>query len=374
MTSLTDCDPSRPPKEAKSMDLFSPLTLRGVQLRNRIGVSPMCQYSATDGVPDDWHLVHLVSRAVGGAGLVMAEATGVVPEGRITPGCTGLWNDTQQQGWARITRSVTGHGAVPAIQLGHAGRKSSTSVPWEGDVPLAPEAGGWTPVGPSAIPFTDQHAVPHELGEDDIEQLVDAFRSAARRALDAGFRLVELHGAHGYLMHSFHSPLANHRTDRWGGDFAGRTRFTRTVARAVREVWPDELPLAIRLSATDWTRDGWTVDDSVALARVLVDDGVDLVDASSGGIQRGIEIPTGPGYQVDCARRIRAEAGVATAAVGMISEPAQANEIVTSGAADLVLLAREMLRDPYWPRRAAVELGRREALAIPRQYLTAWPG
>lgn len=353
--------------------LFEPFKMRGVRLRNRIGVSPMCQYSAQDGIPNDWHLVHLASRAVGGAGLVMAEATGVVADGRISPGCTGLWNDHQAEAWARITRVVASHGSVPGIQLGHAGRKASTTVPWKGDAPLAESDGGWVPVGPSPIAYTDAHQTPHELTDQEIAGVVRAFQTAAVRAVAGGFRMVELHGAHGYLLHSFHSPLTNHRRDRWGGDFAGRTRLTREVVRAVRSAWPDDLPLAMRLSASDWVDGGWTIEDSIELARLLRSDGVDLIDASSGGIERGIAIPVEPGYQVDFARRIRAEADIATAAVGMITDPAQADDLIRSGAADIVMLAREMLRDPYWPRTAAVALGQQDALDVPRQYATAWP-
>lgn len=353
-------------------DLFDPLQLRGVRLRNRLGVAPMCQYSAVDGVPNDWHLVHLVSRAVGGNGLVIAEATGVVPEGRISPGCLGLWNDAQTAAFARITAQVREHGAVPAIQLGHAGRKASTAVPAEGEGPIGPDAGGWPVVGPSPLPFSDAFPVPHELTEAEIAALVDDFRAAAERALAAGFELVELHAAHGYLMHSFHSPVSNRRTDAYGGDLLGRTRFTREVVDAVRSVWPDELPLAVRLSATDWIEGGWTVEDSVELSRLLRDAGVDLVDCSSGGAAPGVSIPTGPGYQVPLAERVRHEAGVATAAVGLITEPAQAQAIVAEERADVVLLARESLRDPYFPRRAAAELGALDRLEAPTQYRRAW--
>jgi 2,4-dienoyl-CoA reductase-like NADH-dependent reductase (Old Yellow Enzyme family) len=355
-------------------DLFDPLPLRGVMLRNRLGVAPMCQYSAEDGVPNDWHLVHLVSRAVGGNGLVIAEATGVEPEGRISPGCLGIWNDEQVDAFARITTLVRAHGAVPGLQLAHAGRKASTALPWQGEGALSTEDGGWQVVAPSSLPFDDGFPVPHELTAADIARLVAAFRSGAERALAAGFELIELHGAHGYLMHSFHSPVSNRRTDAYGGDLLGRTRFTREVVDAVREVWPDELPLAVRLSASDWIEGGWSIDESVELSRLLRDGGVDLVDCSSGGAAPGVRIPLEPGYQVPFAERIRREAGVATAAVGLITEPAQAQAIVAEGRADVVLMARESLRDPYFPRRAAAELGVLDRLEAPVQYRRAWAG
>jgi 2,4-dienoyl-CoA reductase-like NADH-dependent reductase (Old Yellow Enzyme family) len=355
-------------------DLFDPLPLRGVMLRNRLGVAPMCQYSAEDGVPNDWHLVHLVSRAVGGNGLVIAEATGVEPEGRISPGCLGIWNDEQVDAFARITTLVRAHGAVPGLQLAHAGRKASTALPWQGEGALSAEDGGWQVVAPSSLPFDDGFPVPHELTAADIARLVAAFRSGAERALAAGFELIELHGAHGYLMHSFHSPVSNRRTDAYGGDLLGRTRFTREVVDAVREVWPDELPLAVRLSASDWIEGGWSIDESVELSRLLRDGGVDLVDCSSGGAAPGVRIPLEPGYQVPFAERIRREAGVATAAVGLITEPAQAQAIVAEGRADVVLMARESLRDPYFPRRAAAELGVLDRLEAPVQYRRAWAG
>lgn len=353
-------------------DLFDPVALRGVTLRNRLGVAPMCQYSAEDGVPGDWHLVHLASRAVGGNGLVIAEATAVVPEGRISPGCLGIWDDEQVEAFARITSLVRAHGAVPGLQLAHAGRKASTAVPWRGEGPLAPEEGAWEVVAPSPLPFDDGFPVPHELTRDEIAQLVGAFRAGAERALAAGFRLIELHAAHGYLLHSFHSPVSNRRTDGYGGDLLGRTRVTREVVDAVREVWPDELPLAVRLSASDWLDGGWTIDESVELSRLLRDAGVDLIDCSSGGAAPGVRIPLAPGYQVPFAERIRREAQVATAAVGLITEPAQAQAIVAEGRADVVLMARESLRDPYFPRRAAAELGRLARLETPVQYARAW--
>ena len=362
------------PPETDVPDLFDPLTLRGVTLRNRLGVAPMCQYSAVDGVPNDWHLVHLASRAVGGNGLVIAEATGVVPEGRISPGCLGIWNDDQSEAFSRITALIRAHGAVPALQLAHAGRKASTALPRDGEGPVAPEDGGWEVVAPSPLPFDDGFPVPHELTVEEIGDLVAAFRAGAERALAAGFQLIELHGAHGYLMHSFHSPVSNQRGDAYGGDLFGRTRFTREVVDAVRQVWPDELPLAVRLSASDWIDGGWTIDDSVELSRLLRGSGVDLVDCSSGGAAPGVRIPLGPGYQVPFAERIRREAHIPTAAVGLITQPAQAQAIVAEERADLVLTARESLRDPYFPRRAAAELGVLDRLEPPVQYRRAWAG
>lgn len=352
--------------------LFEALTLRGVTLRNRIGVSPMCQYRATDGVPNDWHLVHLASRAVGGNGLVMVEATAVTPEGRISPGCLGLYNDQQAAAFAPIVRQLEANGAVPAIQIGHAGRKASTAIPWNGRGVVSPAEGGWPVVGPSPVPFVDGDPTPEELSIDGIADLVAAFRATAQRALHAGFRVLELHAAHGYLLHSFHSPLSNRRGDAYGGDLAGRIRFTREVAQAVREVWPDELPLAVRISASDWLDGGWTIEDSVTLASLLREDGVDLIDCSSGGTAPRAEIPVEPGYQVPFAERIRREAAIPTAAVGLITEPHQAEAIIAEGRADLVMLARESLRDPYWPRRAAEELGAVERLEVPASYARGW--
>jgi len=351
--------------------LFEPLPLRGVTLRNRLGVAPMCQYSAEDGVPGDWHLTHLVSRAVGGHGVVITEATAVVPEGRISPGCTGLWDDRQAEAFARIAGLVAEAGAVPAIQLAHAGRKASTGLPWVDEGPLAPEEGGWTVLGPSPIAFSDDFPVPAELDEAGIERIIGAFADAAVRAAGAGFQMIEIHAAHGYLLHSFLSPVSNQRTDRWGGDRAGRSRFLLEVTRSIRRVWPDHLPLAVRISTTDWIDGGWDVDDSVELARWLGEEGVDLVDCSSGGTAR-VRIPVEPGYQVPFAARVRREAAIATAAVGMLTTPEQAASIVEHGEADLVLLGRESLRDPYAARRFAAELGVPEAVTPPRQYGRGW--
>jgi 2,4-dienoyl-CoA reductase-like NADH-dependent reductase (Old Yellow Enzyme family) len=353
--------------------LFEPLTLRSVALRNRIGMSPMCQYSSTDGLANDWHHVHLASRAVGGVGLVMMEATGVLPEGRITPGDHGLWSDAHVEALRPIVRSVKSYGAAFGIQLAHAGRKASRDVPWRGDADLTPENGRWTAVGPSAVPFAPGWQVPHALTPTEIARRVDAFAAAAGRALDAGFDLVEIHAAHGYLLHSFLSPLSNRRDDAYGGDFAGRTRMLLETVRAVRRVWPAHLPLFVRLSASDWTPGGWTIEDSVALARLLKPEGVDLVDASSGGNVPDAKIPAGASYQVPFARAIRAEAQIATAAVGMITEAMQADAIVRNGDADLVLLARELLRDPSWALRAATTLHRRDDAPVPKQYTRAYP-
>jgi len=336
--------------------LFSPLTLRGTTTRNRIWVSPMCQYSAIDGMPGDWHLVHLGARAAGGAGLVIGEATAVTPEGRISPADTGLWSDEQAGAWARITAFVRAQGAVPGVQLGHAGRKASTDVPWLGRGTVDPADGGWQAVAPSALASGDG-ATPRELTEADVAGVVRAFADAAVRADAAGFEVVELHAAHGYLLHQFLSPLSNRRTDRYGGDFAGRTRLLLEVVDAVRRVWPDGRPLLVRVSATDWADGGWDLDQTVQLARDLVGHGVDLVDVSSGGLVPHQQVVTGPGYQVPFARAVREGSGLPTAAVGLITEPAQAEQVLAEGSADAVLLARAVLRDPMWPLRAAHELG-----------------
>lgn len=351
--------------------LFTPLTLRGVRLPNRVAVSPMCQYSATEGVPNDWHLVHLGGRAVGGAGLVIAEKTAVVPEGRITPGCTGIWNDAQAEAWSRVTTFVAARGAVPGLQLGHAGRKASVDLPWRGGKPLAEANGAWRTVAPSALPFADGYPVPHALDATELETLVQAYAAAARRAAAAGFQVLEVHAAHGYLLHEFLSPLSNRREDAFGGALEARMRFPLQVVRAVREAFPAELPVFVRVSATDWVDGGWDLAQSIELARHLKAAAVDLVDCSSGGNVAHARIPVAPGYQVPFAAAIRREAGIATAAVGLITEPAQAEAIVAAGDADLVLLARELLRDPYWPLRAARALG--ADVPWPDQYLRAKP-
>lgn len=354
-------------------DLFSPFTLKSVTLRNRIGVSPMCEYSADDGLANDWHLVHLGSRAVGGAGLVIVEATAVVPEGRITPADLGIWSDQHVEPLARINRFMKQHGAVPGIQIAHAGRKASAARPWDDGDHLANDDGGWTPVAPSAIAFGDGlDKVPHALTVDEIKGVQAAFVAAAQRSLAAGFEWLELHSAHGYLSHEFLSPLTNRRTDAYGGSFENRIRFLIETSRAVRAVWPEHLPLTARLSCTDWVDGGWDIEQSVELARRLKAEGLDLIDCSSGGAVPHVKIPLKPGYQVPFAERIRRDAGIATAAVGLIAEAKLADEIVRSGQADLVLLARQLLRDPYWPAHAARELGRAEALPAPLQYARAW--
>lgn len=352
------------------MSLFQPLPQRSLTLRNRLVVSPMCMYSATDGLPDAWHLVHLGSRAVGGAALVISEATAVSAQGRISLGDTGIWNRTQQEAWAPITAFIKAQGAIAGIQLAHAGRKASTQRPWEGGGALAAEAGAWSTVAPSAVAFDAGWHVPQALDQAGIDQVVADFRAAAERALAAGFQLVELHAAHGYLLHQFLSPLSNHRTDGYGGSFENRTRLVREVVGAVREVWPDELPLWLRISATDWADGGWDAAQSVALSRMVKELGVDLIDVSTGGLVPHVKIPVGPCYQVPFAAQIRREADIATGAVGMITEPAQAEAIVCEGSADVVLQARESLRDPYFPRRAASELG--ATLQVPAQYQRSW--
>jgi len=355
-----------------SAPLFSPFQLRSVEFSNRIGVSPMCQYSSLDGFAGEWHLVHLGSRAQGGAGLVTLEAAAVTPEGRISPGDLGIWKDEHIPDLRRIAEFVHSQGARAGMQLAHAGRKASTASPFHGHGLVLPADGGWQPVAPSAIAFAPtDYAVPVALDHAGIAAVVEAFRNAARRALDAGFDFVEVHAAHGYLLHEFLSPLSNLRTDQYGGSFDNRIRLVLEVVDAVRSVWPERLPLFVRISATDWTEGGWNPDESVALARLLRDHGVDLVDCSSGGNVADAKIPLSPGYQVGFAARIRREAGIATAAVGLITEPAQANAIVAEGQADFVFLARAMLRDPYWPLHAAAALG--ENVSWPKQYLRAAP-
>ena len=353
--------------------LFSPLTLRSVTLRNRIGVSPMCQYSAMDGVANEWHYVHLGSRAVGGAGLVMVEATGVAPEGRITPGCMGLWNEKQIEPLARIAQFVKSRGAVAGIQIAHAGRKASADLPWRGGAHLSDAQGGWEIIAPSAIAFGgDLTKVPRAMTEAGIARVQNNFVATAKRALAAGFNFLELHAAHGYLFNEFLSPLANRRTDKYGGSFENRVRFLLDTTRAVRQVWPDNLPLAVRISAIDWMLGGWQIEDSIALAKLLKAEGVDLMDCSSGGVVPDAKITVAPGYQVPFAEKVRHGAGIATAAVGFITEPKPADDIIRGGQADLVLLAREFLRDPYWPAHAARALGQKDKLPPPNQYARAW--
>ena len=353
--------------------LFSPLTIKSITLRNRIGVSPMCQYSSVDGVADDWHLVNLGSRAVGGAGLVIAEATAVSPEGRISPGDAGIWGEQHIEPLARINRFIKTQGSVAGIQIAHAGRKASAATPWSGRGQLSNDAGGWNTFAPSALAFGGElDKVPAAMTLADIAKVQADFVAAAKRSLAAGFEWMELHSAHGYLSHEFLSPHSNYRTDNYGGSFDNRIRFLMETTKAVRAVWPESLPFTVRLSCTDWVEGGWDIEQSVELSRSLRAEGVDLIDCSSGGGVPDARIPVGPDYQVPFAERIRREAGIATAAVGLITEPKQADAIVRTGKADLVLLAREFLRDPYWPAHAAKELGVKETLAAPRQYVRAW--
>jgi 2,4-dienoyl-CoA reductase-like NADH-dependent reductase (Old Yellow Enzyme family) len=350
--------------------LFSPLALRDVTLRNRVGVSPMCQYSSEDGFANEWHLVHLGRFATGGAGLVLTEAAAVSPEGRISPQDLGIWKDAHLEALGRIARFVKSQGAVAGVQLAHAGRKASTRRPWEAPGPVPERDGGWRPVAPSAAPFAPGWHEPEALDEAGLGRVAAAFADAARRVRDAGFEVVEVHGAHGYLLHEFLSPLTNQRRDRYGGSLENRLRFPLEVVAAVRQAWPERLPVLFRVSATDWMEGGWTAAETVELARRLREAGVDLVDTSSGGNDPRQQIPAGPGYQTAFAERIRREAGVATAAVGMITSPAQADHVVRTGQADLVLLARAMLRNPNWALAAAKELG--AEAPVPKQYLRAW--
>ncbi|WP_210487744.1 NADPH dehydrogenase NamA [Rufibacter aurantiacus] len=350
--------------------LFSPLQIKSIQLKNRIVVSPMCQYSSQDGFANDWHLVHLGSRAVGGAGLIILEATGVSPEARITPDDLGIWKDEHVPGLQRIVSFLEANGSVAGIQLAHAGRKASHRSPWKGGSALHPgEEGAWTTVAPSAIPFQEGGITPLELDQAGIQKVITDFRTAAARALEAGFKVVEIHGAHGYLLHQYFSPLSNHRTDEYGGSFENRIRLLLEVVASVQEVWPQDYPLWVRISATDWVEDGWNENDSVELARILKDKGVDLIDTSTGGNVPKVRIPVGPGYQVQFSEKIRKEAGIMTGAVGMITTPQEAENIVASGQADVVLLARQLLRDPYFPLRAAKQLG--VDLEWPPQYQRA---
>lgn len=351
--------------------LFEPLKLRDITLPNRIGIPPMCQYSARDGMASDWHFVHYGSRVVGGAALLIVEATGVVPEGRISFGDLGLWNDAQVEPLARIARFAREHGCVPALQLAHAGRKGGVGLGWQSQGSLSTDAGGWTPVAPSPVSFGDGYAVPQALDLTGIRNVIDNFAAAARRALAAGFQAVEVHSAHGYLLHQFLSPLSNQRTDDYGGCFENRTRLVREVVTAVRATWPENLPLLVRLSATDWVDGGWNADETVELCRVLKGLGVDLVDVSTAGLVPWAKIPVGTGFQTEFAARVRHEAGIPTAAVGLITSPEQADHIVRSGQADMVLLGREILRDPYWPLHAARAL--EQMTSWPQQYLRAAP-
>jgi len=351
--------------------LFDPLKLRDIVLTNRIGMPAMCQYSAQDGMANDWHFVHYSSRSVGGAAFMNLEATAVAPDGRISPADLGLWNDEQIAPLARIVRFVRQQGVVPGLQLAHAGRKASVSLGWQAQRPLSAKEGGWAVVAPSAIAFGAGYPVPQELDAAAIKQLIAQFVASARRARAAGFQTVEIHAAHGYLLHQFLSPLANQRSDAYGGSFENRTRLVREVVSAVRAEWPERLPLLIRLSATDWVDGGWSVDETVELCRAVKGLGVDLIDVSTGGMVPTAQIPVGPGFQTEFAERIRREVGIPTAAVGLITSPAQADHIVRSGQADLVMLGREVLRDPYWPLHAAQALG--QTAVWPAQYLRAAP-
>ncbi|MEU6703708.1 NADH:flavin oxidoreductase/NADH oxidase [Streptomyces wuyuanensis] len=352
--------------------LFEPYTLRSVTIPNRVWMAPMCQYSAAAtgpdaGAPTDWHFAHYAARAAGGTGLILVEATAIAPEGRISPYDLGIWNDTQTDAFRRITRFLKEQGTVPGIQIAHAGRKASTERPWKGGGPVGPDADGWQPVAPSPVPFDDGHPVPDELTADQIAAVPGQFADAARRALDAGFEVVEVHGAHGYLIGEFLSPHSNHRTDEYGGSFENRTRFALEVVDAVRAVWPRELPLFFRISATDWLEEnGWTADETVRFASLLKEHGVDLLDVSSGGNAARVRIPVGPGYQVPFAARVRNETQLPVAAVGLITDPDQAEKVLANGEADAVLLGRELLRSPSWARRAAHELG--GAVRVPEQY------
>jgi 2,4-dienoyl-CoA reductase-like NADH-dependent reductase (Old Yellow Enzyme family) len=351
--------------------LFEPLQLRGFTFPHRIFVSPMCQYSSADGFANDWHLVHLGSRAVGGAALVLTEATAVTAAGRISPQDLGIWSDNHVPGLARIVRFAHDQGSPVGIQIAHAGRKGSTAAPWDGRVAVAPDDGGWQTVGPTAEPFTDGYPVPCAMDLQDIHEVVEAFRDAASRALAAGFDIVEIHAAHGYLLNEFLSPLVNTRSDAYGGSFEGRARLCLEVVDAVRAVWPERLPLFVRISATDWAPGGWDLEQSVELSRLMAARGVDLVDCSTGGVVPHAKVPVAVGYQLPFAEGIRRHAGVATGAVGLITDAAQADEIIRSGRADCVLLAREMLRNPYWPQAAAQSLD--QSLPRPKQYLRGAP-
>jgi 2,4-dienoyl-CoA reductase-like NADH-dependent reductase (Old Yellow Enzyme family) len=351
--------------------LFSPFRLRGIEFKNRVFVSPMCQYSSEDGMPTDWHLVHLGGRAVGGASLVMVEATAVSPQGRISPCDSGIWSEKHAEAFKRITAFIQGQGAIPGIQLAHAGRKASTAVPWRGDKPLSAKEGGWQPLAPSPLPFAEGFHVPQEMTNENLKEVVSQFTAAALRSLEAGFRVIEIHMAHGYLLHEFLSPLSNQRTDPYGGDLQNRVRLPLEIAKAVREIWPPDNPLFVRISCTDWVEGGWDLPQSVELCHRLKEIGVDLIDCSSGGLVPYARIPVGPGYQAPFAAEIRSKVGIATGAVGMITQPVQAEQIVSTGQADVVIIARELLRNPYWPLYAARSLN--EDVPWPLQYLRAKP-
>ena len=352
------------------MKLFSPLKIREIEFRNRIVVSPMCEYSAVDGHPQAWHLVHLGSRAVGGAGLVLTEATAVEARGRISPWDTGIYQDSQVEAWKPIVEFIKSQGAVAGIQLAHSGRKGSTAAPWLGGKAVAPHDGGWEPVAPSALPFGEGYPLPRGLKKEEVTDLVLAFTKAAQRSLEAGFEVVEIHGAHGYLLHQFMSPLSNLREDEYGGSFENRIRLPLEVTKAVRDVWPARLPMLFRVSATDWVDGGWDLPQTIELSKKLKVIGVDLIDTSSGGIVPYAQIPVGPGYQTRFAQEIRKNAEIATGALGMITDPEQAETVLVTEQADVIVIARELLRDPYWPRRAAAALGVK--IKPPVQYMRAW--
>ncbi|MGE5499565.1 MAG: NADH:flavin oxidoreductase/NADH oxidase [Syntrophothermus sp.] len=349
--------------------LFSGISIRGVEIKNRVFMSPMCQYSAVNGIPNEWHFVHLGSRAVGGTGLIITEATGVSPAGRISPDDLGLWNDEQKEAFTRITAFISSHDAVPGIQLAHAGRKASTFAPWKGSGEITPEAGGWETLSADAEAFAPGYPVPRAMTAGDIKEVTGHFAAAAARAVQAGFKVIELHMAHGYLIHQFLSPLSNHRKDEYGGSFENRIRFALQTAEAVRRVIPDNMPLFARLSCTDWVEGGWDPEQSVALSAELKKLGVDLIDCSSGGSAMHAKIEAGPGYQVEFAAKIKKETGILTGAVGFITSAVQADQIIRTGQADAVLLGRELLRNPYWPQTAAKEL--RSDINWPEQYLRA---
>lgn len=349
--------------------LFEPLKIKSVEFKNRIGVSPMCMYSSEDGFANNWHLVHLGTRATGGAGLIISEAAAVSPEGRITPDDLGIWKDEHIEKLKEITAFLEEQGSVPGIQLAHAGRKASTSNPWKGGKFLSKEEGGWLPVAPSAIPFYEENPAPKELDDAGISKVTSDFKEAAKRAFSAGFKVVEIHAAHGYLLHEFLSPLSNHRKDGYGGSFENRSRLLLEVVKAVQEVWPKENPLFVRISATDWAAGGWNEKESVELAKLLKQEGVDLIDCSSGGLVPNVSIPVQKKYQVPFSEKIKSEAGLMTAAVGLITTPEEAEEVLQKDQADLILLGREMLRNPYFPLEAAKQLG--ADVEWPNQYLRA---
>lgn len=347
-------------------NLFSPIKIRNLEFKNRIVVSPMCEYSAKEGVPNNWHLVHLGSRAVGGAALVIVEATGVSPEGRISPGDLGIWNEKQIEAFSEITLFIKEQNSLPGIQLAHAGRKASTHIPWQGSGAVKESEGGWKTLAPSAIPFDANYPVPKEMSKADIRMVCDQFVAATKNAMKAGFEVVELHMAHGYLLNEFLTPLSNKRTDEYGGSIENRMRFPLEVTEGVRKVWPQDKPLFVRISATDWVEGGWTLEDSIVLGKKLKDLGVDLIDCSTGGSSPSAQIKSGPGYQVEFSEGVRKNVGIKTGAVGIITNAKQAEDILQSGKADMILMARELLRDPYFPLHAAKELG--EDIHWPVQY------